>query len=102
MQAIPARTAAKLTLGAAVAAMLIATATTALRGVARVDARHADAAFFRLVRHIGPEGGEAPAMQPTLAPVGLARLHALPDVGQLLHGDGCARWDTLDNAFAHH
>lgn len=82
--------------------MLVATPGAGLARVAGVDALHADAPFFRLVDEKGPKDSERPAVQPALAPVGLAPFDASANVRQVLHRQGAARRHALDDALAHH
>jgi len=74
-----------------------------MAGLARVPGIHAldaDAALLGLIRDIALEDGERPAMQPTLASVGRARLDAGTDVREVLDRDRGARGDAINDAAA--
>ena len=78
--------------------VLITTARTSLRSVARVNRYHLHSGFLNFVSKKSPELGKRPAMQPALA-FTMPGAYPVSNLSQILNHDSCARGGTLDNPF---
>lgn len=90
----------KLGLATAVVAGLVPAPAARPGRVPGVDSFYADTPPLGLVGEEGPEGGEAPGVQPALVPVGLLCPHARADVGQVLYRERGPRLESVHDASA--
>jgi hypothetical protein len=79
-----------------IAPLDVAAGTAPLRRVARIDPDHPTPGVLRLVLQEAAYLRERPGMQSATGCMS-ALLHARADVSEVLHDNGCARTDRLDN-----